>query len=312
MRVAVLPPLYPPRSRVGAWLATHQLVTGLAQRGHDVRVAPTLMAVGRTYRLDGVTVTPGRNRQQAVAGADVVIAHAGASRDALRGLTIRAPIVRLVHGPEVLPRTIADAALVVANAHATAAAVGPHVPRGATLAVVHPPTFPALYRTAPGQEVTLVNLAPEKGGDLFWAIARRLPHVRFLAVRGGYGRQVVHSRPNVSVIGPVSNMRLEVYSRTRLLLMPSRAETWGMVGVEAMCSGIPVLARPTPGLRESLGRAGNFLACDDPDAWAAEVSRLLSSRAWHGASLRARARIRELDPAGEVARFADAVEALAP
>jgi glycosyltransferase involved in cell wall biosynthesis len=162
----------------------------------------------------------------------------------------------------------------------------------------------------PGDSVTLVNLSRVKGADVFWRLARRFPDTPFLGVRGGYGEQLLERRPNVTVLGPQRDMR-DVYARTRVLLMPSRAETWGMVAVEAMASGIPVLARPTAGLRESLGRAGNYPTDDSLDAWQDALARLLSQRGWAGAAARARRRSRELDPAAERRTFADALEDVA-
>ncbi|MFI7020964.1 glycosyltransferase [Streptomyces sp. NPDC050164] len=40
-----------------------------------------------------------------------------------------------------------------------------------------------------------------------------------------------------------------------------------MAAVEALASGIPVIAHPTPGLREALGDAGTFVDRADYRAW---------------------------------------------
>src|SRR5678815_5651953 len=106
-------------------------------------------------------------------------------------------------------------------------------------------------------------------------------------------------------------MREKVYARTRILLMPSAYETWGRVGVEAMCSGIPVIAHPTPGLTEALGDAGFFDDRDDVDAWAKTVRRLDDPAEYRKASRAAFKRAAELDPTSDLARFADVVEAVA-
>src|SRR5690606_19301196 len=112
--------------------------------------------------------------------------------------------------------------------------------------VVRPPVAAAEYATEPGDHVTIVNLFPNKGSALFWRLAERMPDVPFLAVRGGYGHQDIRRVPNVEVVPhlPCHRMRDEVYARTKILLMPSEYESWGRVGVEAMCSGIPVIAHP--------------------------------------------------------------------
>lgn len=177
--------------------------------------------------------------------------------------------------------------------------------------VCHPPTHPAEYATTPGDMVTLVNLSEEKGGELFGRIARGLPDSKFLGVTGGYGRQYPQHEPNVLTIPSTQNMRDDVYGRTRVLLMPSVTESWGMVGVEAMASGIPVIAHPTPGLRESLGDAGIFCDRADVHGWIEELRRLEDPDAYAEASERALKRSAELDPLESLDRFADAIEALA-
>ena len=94
--------------------------------------------------------------------------------------------------------------------------------------------------------------------------------------------------------------------------MPSAYETWGMVGVEAMTNGIPVIAHPTPGLRESLGDAGIFVDRDDPRAWAAEICRLGDPGEYALASQAARKRADDLQQifAADLDLFADSLEAL--
>lgn len=306
MRVVAVVPLYPPRSRVGAWLATHSLLRGLLARGHDVHVVPFMATPAHPYEFEGMLVSPGAMIRTAVDGADVVLAHASADkRDPLEGMRLRAPLVRLVHGLPVDPVKLAGCSLIVANSQSTAAAFsGWSIP----VVVCHPATDPAEFRTTPGDRVTLVNLTGAKGGATFWAAAQAMPDVEFLGVRGGYGSQIEKQLPNVEILGPVVSMRDWVYARTRLLVMPSQAETWGMVAVEAMHSGIPVLACPTPGLRESLGAAGNWCATLDAAEWVPAIRRMLEPEMWAEASGRALGRAAELDPEHQRTVFADAVE----
>lgn len=290
---------------MGAWLCTHEFLAGAAAVGHTVIAVPTFTRSDAQYELDGVAVLPPRYREAAIRDADVVVSHLGDPAHAhRRAIELGVPSVRFVHGAPFDRKRMEGAALAVCNSQATAKALawdGPSI-------VCHPPTPIERYRTKPGERVTLVNLAPAKGGDLFWHIARRMPSTAFLGVRGGYGGQIVHRARNVDVVGPTPHMRDEVYSRTRLLLMPSTHEAWGMVAIEAMASGIPVLARPTPGLRECLGSAGNWVTANDPTSWAQAVSALLGPAAWQAASEAALARVDEIDPAASVARFVTALE----
>ncbi len=63
-----------------------------------------------------------------------------------------------------------------------------------------------------------------------------------------------------------------------LVLVPSHSETYGLVALEAAASGVPVIAAATGGLREAVidGETGVLLETDDPEAWAAEIERLLA------------------------------------
>lgn len=67
----------------------------------------------------------------------------------------------------------------------------------------------------------------------------------------------------------------------RLALVPSAAETFGLIALEAAASGTPVIARRTTGLVDAVsdGRSGVLVDSDDPDVWAAEIRRLLDDDA---------------------------------
>jgi glycosyltransferase involved in cell wall biosynthesis len=179
--------------------------------------------------------------------------------------------------------------------------------------VVRPPVWPEEYRTTRGDCITLVNCTTTKGVKILEELAERMPERKFLAVKGGYGEQKPPELDNVIVLDhmPGREMRDAVYARTRLLLMPSDYESWGRVGVEAMASGIPVLAHPTEGLTESLAGAGIFCDRGDIGAWQAAIERLDDRSAYRDASRRARARSKALDPTADVAAWCAAVEEVA-
>ena len=304
MRVVGVIPAYPPASRVGAWLSTHRYLAHLALHGDDVLVLP-IYGNDRRYQLDRVTVARSiENMAAHVTGADVLVSHCGDNGVAARIAAKHGiPNVRMAHGPITDPAVLDGAALVVFNSHTLAATVdcpGPSI-------VCHPAVDAALFATEPGDRVTLVNLSEAKGGELFWRIARALPHRQFLGVRGHHGIQYVGRAPNVTVQATTPNMRDDVYARTRILLMPSSTETWGMVAVEAMASGIPVIAHPTPGLRESLGAAGIFVDRADGQGWVDQIERLHDPAEWANATAAALARSAALDPAVDLDRFATAI-----
>jgi len=99
----------------------------------------------------------------------------------------------------------------------------------------------------------------EKGVDLFLEAAGRLvrdqPGLR-IAMAGEAGpwldRQMRRRgiSANVSLLGRLPDTLLsETYRRSRLLVLPSACESLGYVGLEAQCSGLPVVAFSNAGTR---------------------------------------------------------------
>jgi hypothetical protein len=258
---------------------------------------------------DGVNVETGkRGRTHIVnlaADHDVVVSHFG---DGGVGATVARksgrPSVQMVHGH--IHKGPASADLLVFNSNASR----DQCPHTAPSIVCPPPVRPEDHRVdVRGDAVTIVNCTDAKGIRTAWRVAEALPHLPFLGVRGGYGYQIEPRAKNFEVLATQVDMR-PVWARTRVLLMPSEHETWGMAGVEAMCSGIPVIAHPTDGLLESLGPAGIFVDRDDIDGWVAALERLDDPVEYGAASARAYARAAELDPMVSLERFTRALEGL--
>ena len=306
---------YPPGECIGSWLMTHSLLRALVTRGHEADVVLS-MADGEPYVLDGVRVWPHTGKADPfrfLADADVIVTHMGdAGRATTLGQMCGIPVVQICHNTgsqSAASIRRGGASLVVFNSEQMAAQFGDQ--SGKSI-IVRPPVDVGEYATTPGECITLINLSEDKGAGVFYRLAGMFPDQRFLGVVGGYGKQIVRPGPNVEILEhvPADRMRDEVYARTRILLMPSARESWGRTGVEAMASGIPVVAHPTDGLRESLGSAGIFADRDDLDAWAAAVRLLLDKRRWNGASRRAKKRAKELDPTADLERWCVAVEEL--
>ncbi|WP_039932402.1 glycosyltransferase family 4 protein [Streptomyces viridochromogenes] len=317
---------YPPAHNAGSEWMLHSMLRPLSERGHRVTVwlsHPGSMQ--KSYDIDGVRVVPyqeGADFAAEVQRADVLLSHFE-NVPLVSGLARarRIPVVVICHDNFATSfHNAAGADLVVYNSEWIRrdgeifyARYPPEFLPRRTI-VVRPPVIAEEYHTTPGDCATLVNLNADKGGDIFWQIAAWTPEWRFLGVRGAYGQQVMPPPrlPNCEVVDgvPGQMMREHVYSRARVILMPSLYESWGRVAVEAFASGIPVIAHPTPGLVESLGEAGIFAYRDDLNAWTEALTFLRDPGNWARASRRAKARSIELSAAPDLDIWCDAVESL--
>ncbi|MFD3568441.1 glycosyltransferase family 4 protein [Streptomyces sp. NPDC058667] len=317
----------PPQHNAGAEHMLVSMLRPLVERGHDVQVWLSRYGeASEPYDYRGIRVVPLEARldfSTAVRRADVLLSHlecvpstAALARGYGKPLGV---ICHNTHRPTFRDMAAGGTALAVYNSRWMEAeaelffAEYPKTVRPAESLVVRPPVFADEYATKPGKAVTLINCNPEKGGRVLESLARRMPDQQFLAVRGAYGEQILPDLPNVEVVEHVDGqqMRERVYARTRVLLMPSSYESWGRAGVEALASGIPVVAHPTPGLCESLGEGGVFVDRNDIDGYEAVLRKLLTPAEYRLASKRAKARSVELDPAADLAAWRDAIESLA-
>ncbi|MER7053486.1 glycosyltransferase family 4 protein [Streptomyces sp. NPDC000351] len=316
----------PPEHNAGAEHMLVSMLRPLVERGHDVQVWLSRYGKSRQeYEYRGIKVVPLESRLDfptAVRRADVLLAHletVPSTASLARGYGKPMVVVcHNTHRPTFRDVAAGGTALAVYNSQWMEReaelffAEYPKAVRPASSLVVRPPVFAGEYATKPGKAITLINCNAEKGGKVLEALARRMPDQQFLAVKGAYGEQILPDLPNVEVVDHVrgEDMRDRVYARTRVLLMPSSYESWGRAGVEAVASGISVVAHPTPGLCESLGEAGIFVDRNDVDGYEAVLRKLAVPAEYRLASKRAKARSAELDPAADLAAWCSAVESL--
>ncbi len=122
--------------------------------------------------------------------------------------------------------------------------------------------------------ITLINLNKNKGGEIFEQIAKAMANKKFLGVIGSYDEQIIPKLPNVRIVEKSVNIK-DYYAITRILVMPSEYESWGITATEAMSSGIPVICTETPGLLENCGKAAIYVKKrDDIKAWVKAISDL--------------------------------------
>jgi glycosyltransferase involved in cell wall biosynthesis len=124
------------------------------------------------------------------------------------------------------------------------------------------------------------RLHEQKGWDVLCDAAARVRASRedaaFVVVGGGEGRSALVARARragVQLAGYRPGASAYVHGFD-VLAVPSRYEGFGLVAVEAMLSGVPVVASDVGGLPSVVGDAGLLVPPEDPAALADAILRL--------------------------------------
>jgi glycosyltransferase involved in cell wall biosynthesis len=284
---------------------TAQLLERLAVAGH--RVSVSVGDGNGRWVWHGLPVTG--SALETPASADVVIVHGGRSWPGIEHRhRTGSKLVMVCHNTsEGVRDDLAGAHpdMVVTNSVTMAEDLG------VDSLVVNPPA-PKVEPLEPGDRIVILSLSELKGGVQFLRLAERMPHRRFLAVRGGYGKQLQTKLPNVEVIDhvPHDELRERVWARAGVFLQLSSSESWGMAAGEAMAHGVPVIAHPTPGLQENLGTAAAWVDRDDSAGLSAAVEQVLGDVRARSRGL-ARAREHAATSAAQLDEWVAAIERLA-
>jgi phosphatidylinositol alpha-mannosyltransferase len=140
-----------------------------------------------------------------------------------------------------------------------------------------------------GRKLLFVGrLEPRKGFPVavraFGLLAHQYPDLRLIVVgageqAGAVGELPADVRSRVHMLGKVPNETLPTYHRASdIFISPATgSESFGIVLVEAMAAGLPLVASDIPGYREVVrhGREGLLVAPSNPRALAAGVQQLL-------------------------------------
>jgi glycosyltransferase involved in cell wall biosynthesis len=265
LNILAVTSLYLPTNYAGAEVMLHQILIELKEKGNNVKVLCNEQPVSE---LDGISlhnISDSSTKKTLGKWADVIITHLGGTPSAIViAAEANKPLAHLVHNDKQIRANRLNrrnAQLLISNSKWIDESIDLY---GVDRTIINPPANPNTYKTKPGKAITLVNLSKEKGSDVFWQLARIFPDKEFIGVVGGYGDQHIYDKvlSNVTIVENTSNI-LDIYSKTRIVLMPSSYESWGKVATEALCSGIPVIVSETPGLRESVGYAGIFVNKND-------------------------------------------------
>lgn len=154
--------------------------------------------------------------------------------------------------------------------------------------IVHPPVDKSHFTFTKGKReyITLVNVAKPKGSDMFYHLAKKFPKYKFLGVEGGYWKdlQIASDLPNVKLIKQTDNMKDDVYAKSKIVIMPSSYESFGMVAAEAMACGVPVVVSDTPGLIENVGDGGFIIPTNMLSMWEKVIDTLMQDKDIYEAS----------------------------
>lgn len=277
----------------GGETSLHAALAHLVRQGHECVVLVGQETEVPPYELDGVSVVTSDSNVAIKSQpfdyfpwAEVIVTQLTCSyRGGIVAGMLRKPLIHYMHNDH--PKMISTL-----DKYAWAGLYNTEWVRNAVRSsdvytpgpVLHPVVDPALYatkRTRAAKYVTLVNLSMggdglyDKGWQTFFELAKRNPEVPFLAVRGAYGEQAYEDLPNVTYLDHQPDMR-QVYRQTRVLLVPSKYESFGRVAVEAAASGIPSILTATEGTREAMGDAASYCEYGDLDEWNFALGNVLA------------------------------------
>jgi hypothetical protein len=313
---------YPPLWSMGGEMSTHR----------TLRAVPGSVVYTKTledYQFDGVSVRPATGTSfQCIkddarsAGATVLFGHSTLSTDTVRAARqLKLPSILAVHAPRRFGADLhrAKSSATVRLYNTEAARKDWHDPRGW---VLHPPVGgPSDLPEGPGNALTLTSSLKNKGAERVLALARRRWDQRFIIVESP--AHPTHGDPefwheadkldNVEVWPRLHPDEMgKLWAETRVLLVPSRYETYGMAAMEAAWHHIPSVHMDTPHVREGIGTAALLLKTthlEELDHALTEVEiehDVWAERAFHRAENLAQ---READ---ELALFAAGVAGLTP
>jgi glycosyltransferase involved in cell wall biosynthesis len=132
------------------------------------------------------------------------------------------------------------------------------------------------------------NLLEHKGIfellDIFSQVSRKNEDARLFIIGTGEMKpqmmkkvRELNMSENVKFVGEVSFEDMPSYYRSATMLVhPSHEETFGMVVLEAMACGLPVIATNLPSLKEVTGGSAILLPLDNKEEWVNKIEYLLN------------------------------------
>jgi glycosyltransferase involved in cell wall biosynthesis len=118
--------------------------------------------------------------------------------------------------------------------------------------------------------------------DVVAAVREGVPGLRLVKVGGEWSPDHWCQITRLGLAGSIVHVHdltraelAELYRRATVVLVPSKAEGFGLPVIEALACGTPVVASDIPALREAGGPAAAYAPVGDVGAWADAVARVL-------------------------------------
>ena len=278
MRILASIHLYPPVHNCGSEWMLHNIFKYLVSKGHHCRVIlhqSEMHKVNCPYIYEGVEVFGATGDIGAYTWANILITHLDFTQyTIIMAKMANRPLVHFVHND--IPYSSIQGSFAETYIAYNSQWIADKLAYQWPSIVMPPPCDVAYYDTGEQEReyITLISLNKNKGAEIFYGIAAAMPDKKFLGVIGSYDAQTIIDMPNVEIVTNSPDI-LSTYRRTRILLMPSAYESWGRTATEAMCSGIPVICTPTPGLKENCGDAAIYIGTplDNPEPGEPAVDR---------------------------------------
>jgi glycosyltransferase involved in cell wall biosynthesis len=181
--------------------------------------------------------------------------------------------------------------------------------------VLHPPISKLPDKTfGDGDAYTLLSSLTNKGVEVVIKLAKQYPDKRFIIVRSP--ADPTHGLKNIEEItSQLDNLELhprvapeEVHKylkQTRILLVPSRYETYGMSAIEAAGYGIPSIHVDTPHVREGIGDAAVLVPPMNLERTANGIELIEKDYEKYSLNSRARAEFLTARQEAELEKFSD-------
>jgi hypothetical protein len=123
-----------------------------------------------------------------------------------------------------------------------------------------------------------------QGAPVFNAIATASAALgkerEFVGIAGSHGKQESPSE-HVRILDATLDME-SIWAKTRILVVPSKYETWSMVATEACMRGIPVIAAEhIPALIENCGDGALYVGRENVKAWLEALDIIESNYAYY-------------------------------